>query len=163
MLLVAVGFVLLVLGVLNVRVGDVEPLTFVYASIAACVLAGLFLAVGVVRSRPAQRPVIGPGAPGRQASWSGAAAWQEPDAAPARPDTPGSAPPPAAPGGAASDVEARLRAVPGVGPARLRALLDHFGSHEALASASAEEIAAVRGVSAALAQRIHDALRDEGP
>jgi excinuclease ABC subunit C len=47
-----------------------------------------------------------------------------------------------------------LDEVPGVGPARKRALLRVFGSSKALRRASADEIAAVPGISRGLAERI---------
>jgi excinuclease ABC subunit C len=47
-----------------------------------------------------------------------------------------------------------LDELPGVGPARKRALLRVFGSSRTLSKASIEEIAAVPGISPALAQRI---------
>ncbi|MBI1391998.1 MAG: excinuclease ABC subunit UvrC [Alphaproteobacteria bacterium] len=46
--------------------------------------------------------------------------------------------------------------IPGVGAARKRALLHHFGSAKAVARAKAQDLAAVDGVSEALAQRIYD-------
>jgi excinuclease ABC subunit C len=46
--------------------------------------------------------------------------------------------------------------IPGVGPARRRALLKHFGSVRAVASASEEDLAAVPGMSRALARRIRE-------
>ncbi|GAB4517511.1 MAG: excinuclease ABC subunit UvrC [Amphiplicatus sp.] len=46
--------------------------------------------------------------------------------------------------------------VPGVGAARKRALLHHFGSAKAVAAAKPEDLMAVEGVSEALAQRIYD-------
>ncbi|MEM9170628.1 MAG: helix-hairpin-helix domain-containing protein, partial [Pseudomonadota bacterium] len=46
--------------------------------------------------------------------------------------------------------------IPGVGAARKRALLNHFGSAKAVARAKPQDLEAVDGVSAALAQRIHD-------
>jgi excinuclease ABC subunit C len=46
--------------------------------------------------------------------------------------------------------------IPGVGPGRKRALLNHFGSAKAIARARPEDLAAVEGVSEALAQRIYD-------
>lgn len=49
--------------------------------------------------------------------------------------------------------------VPGVGPARKKALLRRFGSITRLSAATPEEIAATRGVGPALAQAIHDRLR----
>ncbi|MBB5518427.1 excinuclease ABC subunit UvrC [Amphiplicatus metriothermophilus] len=46
--------------------------------------------------------------------------------------------------------------IPGVGAARKRALLHHFGSAKAVAAAKPEDLMAVEGVSEALAQRIYD-------
>ncbi|MEZ5914746.1 MAG: excinuclease ABC subunit UvrC [Parvularculaceae bacterium] len=46
--------------------------------------------------------------------------------------------------------------IPGVGPAKKRALLNHFGSAKEIARAKPEDLACVEGVSEALAQRIYD-------
>jgi len=46
--------------------------------------------------------------------------------------------------------------IPGVGAARKRALLNHFGSAKAIACAKAQDLAAVEGISKALAERIYD-------
>ncbi|MGE0410191.1 MAG: excinuclease ABC subunit UvrC [Amphiplicatus sp.] len=46
--------------------------------------------------------------------------------------------------------------IPGIGAARKRALLHHFGSAKEIARAKPQDLAAVEGVSAALAQRIYD-------
>ena len=51
-----------------------------------------------------------------------------------------------------------LDEVPGVGPTRKRALLRHFGSMKRLRAASAEDIAAVKGVPADVAQAVFDTL-----
>jgi len=51
-----------------------------------------------------------------------------------------------------------LREVPGIGPARERALLERFGSVRALRAASVEEIARVPGFSETLARRLLDHL-----
>ena len=51
-----------------------------------------------------------------------------------------------------------LDEVPGLGPAKHKALLEHFGSVKKLRAASVEEIAAVRGFGPALARRVADAL-----
>jgi predicted flap endonuclease-1-like 5' DNA nuclease len=75
MVLVVVGFVTLMLGVLGV--GD-DPLQFVYVSIAACLVAAVFLVIGVVRGRPSKKPVASSG-DGGDASWSGASAWGDKD------------------------------------------------------------------------------------
>jgi excinuclease ABC subunit C len=50
----------------------------------------------------------------------------------------------------------------GVGPARRRALLQHFGSVEEMASASQEELEGVPGVPAAVARRIYAQLHKTG-
>jgi excinuclease ABC subunit C len=46
----------------------------------------------------------------------------------------------------------------GVGPTRKRALLRVFGSTRQLKKATVDEIAAVPGISRALAERIHEGL-----
>ena len=50
----------------------------------------------------------------------------------------------------------------GVGPARRRALLQHFGSVEQMLAASAEELEGVPGVPAATARRIYNQLHKAG-
>ncbi len=52
-----------------------------------------------------------------------------------------------------------LDAIPGVGPARKKALLAAFGSARAVAKASPRELAAVEGISLKLAHAIHDYFR----
>jgi excinuclease ABC subunit C len=52
-----------------------------------------------------------------------------------------------------------LSTIPGIGPARQRALLEHFGSVRALRAANAADIAAVPGFSARLADQIAQHLR----
>ncbi|HTZ85323.1 MAG TPA: excinuclease ABC subunit UvrC [Solirubrobacteraceae bacterium] len=52
--------------------------------------------------------------------------------------------------------------LPGVGPARKRALLAHFGSPEAVAAASSEELQAVSGVPAKLGRDIYAFLHRAG-
>jgi excinuclease ABC subunit C len=49
-----------------------------------------------------------------------------------------------------------LDEVPGVGAARKRALLAHFGSAKAVGRAGLADLRAVEGISEALARRIHD-------
>jgi excinuclease ABC subunit C len=49
--------------------------------------------------------------------------------------------------------------IPGVGPSKKRALLNHFGSAKEIARAKPEDLTAVEGVSEALAQRIYDYFR----
>lgn len=52
-----------------------------------------------------------------------------------------------------------LDEVQGIGTARKRALLHHFGSARAVGAATLEDIKAVTGISDALAQKIHDHFR----
>jgi excinuclease ABC subunit C len=56
-------------------------------------------------------------------------------------------------------IESRLDSIPGVGPAKRKALLRAFGSVQGIRGASVEQIAAVPGIGADLAQRIDQALR----
>jgi excinuclease ABC subunit C len=55
-----------------------------------------------------------------------------------------------------------LDELPGIGPARKRALLSHFGSPEAVVAASREELQAVPGVPAKLARDLHALLHRAG-
>ncbi len=52
----------------------------------------------------------------------------------------------------------RLDAIPGIGPTRRKALLTHFGSIQAIQSATEEELAAVPGITPQLAQVIKSYL-----
>ena len=61
---------------------------------------------------------------------------------------------------AKSNMANPLDEVPGVGAARKRALLSHFGSAKAVSRAGLEDLKAVDGVSAALAQKIYDHFRE---
>jgi excinuclease ABC subunit C len=56
-----------------------------------------------------------------------------------------------------------LDALPGVGPARKRALLRHFGSPERLLEATREELEGVPGIPPKTGRTIHAALRKAGP
>jgi excinuclease ABC subunit C len=58
--------------------------------------------------------------------------------------------------------ESILDALPGVGPARKRALIQHFGSPERLLEASPEELEGVPGVPAKVGREIHAALHRAG-
>lgn len=49
-----------------------------------------------------------------------------------------------------------LEEIAGIGAARKRALLAHFGSAKAVSSASVAELQAVEGISAAMAKKVHD-------
>jgi len=51
----------------------------------------------------------------------------------------------------------------GVGPARRKALLRHFGSVKKMREASVEDLAEVTGISGTLAQRIYDQLHQPAP
>jgi excinuclease ABC subunit C len=55
-----------------------------------------------------------------------------------------------------------LDGLPGVGPARKRSLLTHFGSPDAVLAASMEELAAVPGLPAKLARELHRELHKAG-
>jgi excinuclease ABC subunit C len=55
-----------------------------------------------------------------------------------------------------------LDELPGVGPVRKRALLDHFGSPDRLVGASREELEAVPGIPGKLAREIHRQLHKSG-
>ena len=55
-----------------------------------------------------------------------------------------------------------LDELPGVGPARKRALLTHFGSPDAILAASREELQAVPGLSGKLAGRVYRELHKTG-
>jgi excinuclease ABC subunit C len=55
-----------------------------------------------------------------------------------------------------------LDGLPGVGPARKRALLTHFGSPGAVLEASREELEAVPGISGKLARELHRELHKTG-
>ena len=55
-----------------------------------------------------------------------------------------------------------LDELPGVGPARKRALLGHFGSPEAIVAASSEELQAVPGLPAKVARELHGHLHRVG-
>jgi excinuclease ABC subunit C len=49
-----------------------------------------------------------------------------------------------------------LDEIPGIGPRRKRALLEHFGSAKAVSRAGREDLTAVEGISAQMAQVIYD-------
>jgi len=66
MLLVVVGFVTLVLGILEY---GAEPLYFIYASIGSCILAGVFLIAGVLRSRPSRKEAPAPAEEAPATGW----------------------------------------------------------------------------------------------
>ena len=55
-----------------------------------------------------------------------------------------------------------LDELPGVGPARKRALLNHFGSPDAILSASREELEAVPGMPGKLARELYRELHKTG-
>ena len=55
--------------------------------------------------------------------------------------------------------ESGLQEIPGVGPARKRALLQHFGTLKAIERASPTDLATVPGLSAETARKIYDFFR----
>ena len=70
LLLVIAAAVTLLMGLLNR-----EVIEWVYASIACCILAGILLTIGVLRSRPSRKPVLQSGGDSQPASWAGASQW----------------------------------------------------------------------------------------
>lgn len=54
-----------------------------------------------------------------------------------------------------------LDSVPGMGPAKQKALLSHFGSLKKVRSATVEELALAKGIGPVLAQSIHETLNAE--
>jgi len=55
-------------------------------------------------------------------------------------------------------VASQLDAIPGIGPARRKALLEHFGSLEAIRQATVAELAAAPGMTQAAAQNVREGL-----
>jgi excinuclease ABC subunit C len=55
-----------------------------------------------------------------------------------------------------------LDEIAGIGPTRKRALLQHFGSAKGVSRAGVEDLLAVEGISAEMAQRIYDFFHDRG-
>jgi excinuclease ABC subunit C len=49
-----------------------------------------------------------------------------------------------------------LDEIPGIGPGRKRALLKHFGSAKAVSRAGVDDLKAVEGISAQMAQVVYD-------
>jgi excinuclease ABC subunit C len=58
-----------------------------------------------------------------------------------------------------ADIGSVLSSIPGLGPARVRELLRHFGSVTRLRAATVEDIAEVRGFGPAIAATVHERLR----
>jgi excinuclease ABC subunit C len=58
--------------------------------------------------------------------------------------------------------EAGLQEIPGIGPNRKRALLQHFGTLKAIERASPGDLAKVAGISAETARKIYDFFHDRG-
>jgi excinuclease ABC subunit C len=61
-----------------------------------------------------------------------------------------------------SQVESIFDSLPGVGPARKRILMEHFGTPERFTAASRDELEAVPGLPAKIARDIHKALHRAG-
>jgi excinuclease ABC subunit C len=58
--------------------------------------------------------------------------------------------------------EAGLQEIPGIGPARKRALLRHFGTLKAIERASVADLAQVAGINAETARKVYDFLHESG-
>jgi excinuclease ABC subunit C len=56
--------------------------------------------------------------------------------------------------------EAGLQEIPGIGPARKRALLRHFGTLKAIERASVADLAQVAGINAETARKVYDFLHE---
>jgi excinuclease ABC subunit C len=52
--------------------------------------------------------------------------------------------------------------IEGIGPSRRRALLNHFGSAKSVSKAGIEDLKAVNGISAEMAQKIYDFFHERG-
>ena len=61
-----------------------------------------------------------------------------------------------------ASIRSRLEEVPGIGPARRRALLAAFRSIRGVGEQTVEALAAVKGMNLAVAQQLYDALHKEG-
>jgi excinuclease ABC subunit C len=57
--------------------------------------------------------------------------------------------------------EAGLQEIPGVGPARKRALLHHFGTLKAVERASMSDLERVPGINAEIARKIYDFFHEQ--
>jgi len=55
-----------------------------------------------------------------------------------------------------------LDEIAGIGPARRRALLNHFGSAKSVSKAGIEDLKAVEGISAEMAQKVYDFFHERG-
>jgi excinuclease ABC subunit C len=55
-----------------------------------------------------------------------------------------------------------LDEIVGIGPARKRALLHHFGTAKAVGRAAIEDLTRVEGISEAMARTIYDHFHDNG-
>jgi len=58
--------------------------------------------------------------------------------------------------------QSALDDLPGIGPVRKKALLDHFGSAKSVKAASLKDLGKIRGISGALAKKIYDILHPTG-
>ena len=56
----------------------------------------------------------------------------------------------------------RLDAIPGIGPARRKALIDHFGAIGDIQKATIDELSTVRGITPEIAKGIKEHLIDGG-
>ena len=69
---------------------------------------------------------------------------------------------PTAPGARRRCSASPLDEVPGIGPTRKRALLQHFGSAKAVSRAGIADLASVGGISAQMAKAIYDHFHERG-
>ena len=59
------------------------------------------------------------------------------------------------------NVESEMQTIPGVGKSRFKALMERFSTIQALQKASAQDIASVKGISPALAEKIYDFYKNK--
>ena len=59
--------------------------------------------------------------------------------------------------------EAGLQEIPGIGPTRKRALLNHFGTLKAIERATLDDLAQVAGINEDTARKIYDFFHDSAP
>ncbi|MFH1137317.1 MAG: excinuclease ABC subunit UvrC, partial [Pseudomonadota bacterium] len=64
---------------------------------------------------------------------------------------------------AKSGARSNLDVIPGVGPARRKALLDHFGSLDAVKGADLDELSRVQGLGRAAAAKVHEFFHGRAP
>jgi hypothetical protein len=167
----SLSLVLVIVAAVTLGLGWFQDgLALVYVSIATCLVALALIGVDHLLRR---REVCGPAPAGYAAAPTGSAtpaSRADADARPGRSGTAvaarshrsvGSEERPARPPSTRRGVvrrEAELQQVRGLGPAKQAALLERFGSVEAIAAASPAELSRTPGIGTGLARAIEDQL-----